>query len=242
MKVGANPTCDAYAVSQKDRVPADRQAVKETQFGNILMKLLRLSVFKACDEGKKGYLSREDLKVAVVMMFGYKPSKVINSALYLVECALLLVFLPLTRTPIVLVDDEEAGITLRSGVPAPQLGFHMRDTDVFLACVIPALLRSSMRERTENLEVDTMVPGLSRTGEVTPDEFVKLMTLKGSVQPSFGDQRQIFSVFDSNCRGFLNLDDFKRAFKRVAPHLPEQTIIEAFSLSSCLPSLSSPEN
>ncbi|XP_077123825.1 EF-hand calcium-binding domain-containing protein 11 isoform X1 [Ranitomeya variabilis] len=112
-----------------------------------------LQVFKACDEGKKGYLSREDLKVAVVMMFGYKPSK---------------------------------------------------------------------------LEVDTMVPGQSRTGEVTPDEFVKLMTLKGSVQPSFGDQRQIFSVFDSHCRGFLNLDDFRRAFKRVAPHLPEQTIIEAF--------------
>ncbi|CAJ0919617.1 unnamed protein product [Ranitomeya imitator] len=27
----------------------------------------------------------------------------------------------------------------RSGVPAPELGFHMRDTDVFLACVIPAL-------------------------------------------------------------------------------------------------------
>ncbi|XP_073434305.1 EF-hand calcium-binding domain-containing protein 11 isoform X2 [Dendrobates tinctorius] len=112
-----------------------------------------LQVFKACDDGKKGYLSREDLKVAVVMMFGYKPSK---------------------------------------------------------------------------LEVDTMVPGLSRTGEVTPDEFVKLMTLKGSVQPNIGDQRQIFSVFDSHCRGFLNLDDFKRAFKRVAPNLPEQTVIEAF--------------
>ncbi|XP_073494315.1 EF-hand calcium-binding domain-containing protein 11 [Phyllobates terribilis] len=112
-----------------------------------------LQVFKACDEDKKGYLSREDLKVAVVMMFGYKPSK---------------------------------------------------------------------------LEVDTMVPGLSRTGDLTPDEFVKLMTLKSSAQPSFSDHRQIFSVFDVHCRGFLNLDDFKRAFKRAAPRLPEQTIIEAF--------------
>ncbi|XP_067412428.1 EF-hand calcium-binding domain-containing protein 11 isoform X1 [Emydura macquarii macquarii] len=33
-------------------------------------------VFEACDEDKKGYLSREDFKVAVVMLFGYKPSKV----------------------------------------------------------------------------------------------------------------------------------------------------------------------
>lgn len=32
-------------------------------------------VFQDCDEDKKGYLSREDVKVAVVMLFGYKPSK-----------------------------------------------------------------------------------------------------------------------------------------------------------------------
>ncbi|KAF1661399.1 EF-hand calcium-binding domain-containing protein 11, partial [Aptenodytes patagonicus] len=32
-------------------------------------------VFEACDEDNKGYLSREEFKVAVVM-FGYKPSKV----------------------------------------------------------------------------------------------------------------------------------------------------------------------
>ncbi|MEE6523418.1 hypothetical protein FKM82_022330 [Ascaphus truei] len=35
-----------------------------------------LEVFESCDEGSKGYLSREDMKVAVVMLFGYKPSKV----------------------------------------------------------------------------------------------------------------------------------------------------------------------
>ncbi|XP_044127496.1 EF-hand calcium-binding domain-containing protein 11 [Bufo gargarizans] len=112
-----------------------------------------LQVFEACDEGKKGCLSREDLKVAVVMLFGYKPSKI---------------------------------------------------------------------------EVDTMVSGLLKAGGVRPDEFVKLMALKRSAQRSFGDQRQIFSVFDTHCRGFLNLDDFKCAFKRVAPHLSEQTIIETF--------------
>ncbi|XP_057199945.1 EF-hand calcium-binding domain-containing protein 11 isoform X4 [Triplophysa rosa] len=33
-------------------------------------------VFHQSDVGRKGYLSREDLKIAVVMLFGYKPSKV----------------------------------------------------------------------------------------------------------------------------------------------------------------------
>ncbi|XP_030070343.1 EF-hand calcium-binding domain-containing protein 11 [Microcaecilia unicolor] len=32
-------------------------------------------VFKKCDENDKGYLNTEDLKVAVMMLFGYKPSK-----------------------------------------------------------------------------------------------------------------------------------------------------------------------
>ncbi|XP_009883911.1 PREDICTED: EF-hand calcium-binding domain-containing protein 11 [Charadrius vociferus] len=36
----------------------------------------RSRVFEACDEDSKGYLSREGLKVAVVMLFGYKSSKV----------------------------------------------------------------------------------------------------------------------------------------------------------------------
>ncbi|KFV12952.1 EF-hand calcium-binding domain-containing protein 11, partial [Pterocles gutturalis] len=31
--------------------------------------------FEVCDEDK-GYLSREDFKVALVMLFGYKPSKI----------------------------------------------------------------------------------------------------------------------------------------------------------------------
>lgn len=34
-----------------------------------------LTVFDLCDEDKDGLLSREDLKVAVLMLFGYKPSK-----------------------------------------------------------------------------------------------------------------------------------------------------------------------
>ncbi|XP_072284005.1 EF-hand calcium-binding domain-containing protein 11 isoform X2 [Pyxicephalus adspersus] len=111
------------------------------------------SVFAACDEGQKGYLSREDLKVAVVMLFGYKPSK---------------------------------------------------------------------------LEVDSMLSSKSGAPGIQADEFVKLMSIKKSAKLNFGEQRQIFSVFDTHCRGFLNVDDFKRAFKRVAPNIPEHIVLEAF--------------
>ncbi|XP_040189413.1 EF-hand calcium-binding domain-containing protein 11 [Rana temporaria] len=109
------------------------------------------SVFAACDEGQKGYLSREDFKVAVVMLFGYKPYK---------------------------------------------------------------------------LEVDSILS--SKSVGIRADEFVKLMSVKRSAQLNFGEQRQIFSVFDTHCRGFLNVDDFKRAFIRVAPNIPEHTVLEAF--------------
>ncbi|ROJ78721.1 EF-hand calcium-binding domain-containing protein 11 [Anabarilius grahami] len=34
-------------------------------------------------------------------------------------------------------------------------------------------------------------------------------------------------------RGFLKLDDFKSAFKRVAPRLPERTVLEAFRPHGC---------
>ncbi|XP_010078984.1 PREDICTED: EF-hand calcium-binding domain-containing protein 11, partial [Pterocles gutturalis] len=37
--------------------------------------------FEVCDEDK-GYLSREDFKVALVMLFGYKPSKIRNGLLF----------------------------------------------------------------------------------------------------------------------------------------------------------------
>nr|XP_055028112.1 EF-hand calcium-binding domain-containing protein 11-like isoform X8 [Misgurnus anguillicaudatus] len=81
------------------------------------------TVFHQSDLGRKGYLSREDLKVAVVMLFGYKPSK------------------------------SETDMLMESG-----------------------------------------------------------------------------SYKDWPGRGFLKLEDFKSAFKRVAPHLPERTVLEAFRL------------
>ncbi|XP_044869905.1 EF-hand calcium-binding domain-containing protein 11 isoform X2 [Mauremys mutica] len=112
-------------------------------------------VFEACDEDKKGYLSREDFKVAVVMLFGYKPSKV---------------------------------------------------------------------------EVDSVMASVQQKNSgVLLEEFLKLMSTKKAAQLHHSEIRQIFTAFDMQYRGFLTLEDFKRAFNSIAPKLPERIIVEAFS-------------
>ncbi|XP_072349924.1 EF-hand calcium-binding domain-containing protein 11 [Scyliorhinus torazame] len=120
-----------------------------------------VTVFHECDLGQKGYLSREDLKVAVVAIFGYKPSKM--------------------------------------------------ETDVVMAAA-----------------QENDLPGLSL------EQFTVLMSRKMAAQDRYDEIRHIFSAFDARCRfyhpvvGFLTLEDFKRAFADVTPHLPEQTMLEAF--------------
>ncbi|XP_028677810.2 EF-hand calcium-binding domain-containing protein 11 [Erpetoichthys calabaricus] len=112
-------------------------------------------VFEQCDEDKNGYLNREDLKVAVVMLFGYKPSKA--------------------------------------------------ETNAMMASSIQAGL-----------------PGLPL------ERFLNLMTSKLIAQDEYEKTRQVFTAFDVSCRGFLTLEDFKRAFACVASHLPGQTVQETF--------------
>ncbi|XP_048341305.1 EF-hand calcium-binding domain-containing protein 11 [Sphaerodactylus townsendi] len=113
-----------------------------------------VKAFEACDEGNKGYLSREDYKVAVVMLFGYKPSKM------------------------------EADSVMAS-VQQNQLG-------------------------------------------VSLDAFLSLMRTKKTSQLYHSEARHLFTAFDMQCKGFLSLDDFKKAFRIVAPKLPERTIVETF--------------
>ncbi|KAM9466534.1 EF-hand calcium-binding domain-containing protein 11 isoform 2-T2 [Clarias gariepinus] len=121
-----------------------------------------VSVFDQCDVEKKGYLSREDLKVAVVMLFGYKPSK------------------------------SETSMMMGAGA-------------------VPTC------------------PG------VPLEQFVSLMGRKSSAGDPYEKTRQIFSAFDLHCRGFLKLGDFRSVFARIAPHLPERTVLEAFRLQLCTP-------
>ncbi|KAM9433962.1 EF-hand calcium-binding domain-containing protein 11 isoform 5-T6 [Salvelinus alpinus] len=61
--------------------------------------------------------------------------------------------------------------------------------------------------------------------------FACLMGRKLSSDDHYQKTRQIFNTFDVNCRGFLKLEDFRAAFSRVAPRLPERTVLEAFRLA-----------
>ncbi|XP_058605561.1 EF-hand calcium-binding domain-containing protein 11 isoform X2 [Onychostoma macrolepis] len=128
----------------------------EREINNAERKKMEL-VFLQCDVDKKGYLSREDLKIAVVMLFGYKPSK------------------------------SETNILMENGTDCPG---------------------------------------------VPLEQFVSLMGRKMSAEDPYEKTRQIFSAFDVHCRGFLKLDDFKSVFNRVAPRLPERTVLEAFRSSA----------
>ncbi|XP_076979421.1 EF-hand calcium-binding domain-containing protein 11 isoform X3 [Tamandua tetradactyla] len=113
-----------------------------------------VEVFKACDEDKKGYLSREDFKVAIVMLFGYKPSKI---------------------------------------------------------------------------EVDSVMSSINQnTSGIFLEEFLNVVRKKKEAQLCWSEIKHIFTAFDMHYRGFLTLEDFQKAFKQVAPKLPERIIIEVF--------------
>ncbi|KAF6351169.1 EF-hand calcium binding domain 11 [Rhinolophus ferrumequinum] len=111
-------------------------------------------VFRACDEDNKGYLSREDFKVAVVMLFGYKPSKI--------------------------------------------------EADSVMSSVNP------------------------NTSGILLEEFLNVIRKKREAQLYRNETRHIFTAFDRHYRGYLTLEDFQKAFKQVAPKLPERIILEVF--------------
>ncbi|XP_055394850.1 EF-hand calcium-binding domain-containing protein 11 isoform X2 [Bubalus kerabau] len=117
-----------------------------------------VEVFKACDEDNKGYLSREDFKVAVVMLFGYKPSKI--------------------------------------------------EADSVMSSVDP------------------------NTSGILLKEFLDIVRKKKEAQVYRNEVRHIFTAFDRHYRGYLTLEDFKKAFKQVAPKLSERIILEVFSVIS----------
>ncbi|XP_070325879.1 EF-hand calcium-binding domain-containing protein 11 isoform X2 [Odocoileus virginianus] len=119
-----------------------------------------VEVFKACDEDNKGYLSREDFKVAVVMLFGYKPSKI--------------------------------------------------EADSVMSSVDP------------------------NTSGIQLKEFLDIVRKKKEAQLYCSEVRHIFTAFDRHYRGYLTLEDFKKAFKQVAPKLSERIILEVFSCSVML--------
>ena len=61
-------------------------------------------------------------------------------------------------------------------------------------------------------------------------DFIELMLNKGSKNNfALNDVRQIFYAFDTSCKGFLTLDDFKQVFDTVAPNLPKSSVISCFT-------------
>ncbi|KAM6201460.1 EF-hand calcium-binding domain-containing protein 11 [Rhynchocyon petersi] len=113
-----------------------------------------VEVFKACDEDNKGYLSREDFKVAVVMLFGYKPSKI---------------------------------------------------------------------------EADSVMSSINEhTSGVSLGDFLNVVRRKKETQLYWSEIRHVFTAFDRHYRGYLTLEDFKKAFKQVAPKLSERIVLEVF--------------
>ncbi|XP_048217893.1 EF-hand calcium-binding domain-containing protein 11 isoform X2 [Perognathus longimembris pacificus] len=133
---------------------SDAGARPRTRETNPAERKKWVEVFKACDEDDKGYLSREDFKVAVVMLFGYKPSKI--------------------------------------------------EVDAVMSPINPS------------------------TSGLSLEEFVNIVRKKKEAQLYRNEIRHIFTAFDVHYRGFLTLEDFKKAFRQVAPKLPERTVIEVF--------------
>ncbi|CAN0314899.1 unnamed protein product [Lampetra planeri] len=134
---------------------APRDGARSTaQRGGAGAERLRRT-FIECDLDGDGYLSREDFKVAVLSLCGYKPSKT--------------------------------------------------ETDHLMASV-----------KEKNL------PGMPF------DEFRRAVSTRLASVDFDDETRRIFTAFDTCCRGFLTVEDFRKAFSLVAPHLSGQTIHETF--------------
>ncbi|XP_038968671.1 EF-hand calcium-binding domain-containing protein 11 isoform X2 [Rattus norvegicus] len=66
------------------------------------------------------------------------------------------------------------------------------------------------------------------TSGVSLEGFLNVVQRKKEAQLYRNEIRHIFTAFDVHYRGFLTLEDFKRAFSQVAPKLPSRTVLEVF--------------
>uniref|UniRef100_A0A3B1IVP7 EF-hand calcium binding domain 11 n=1 Tax=Astyanax mexicanus TaxID=7994 RepID=A0A3B1IVP7_ASTMX len=81
----------------------------------------------------------------------------------------------------------------------------------------PVSKASLSKQPTQNHSLKPWVP---------LERFVSLMGRKLSAEDPYEKTRHVFSAFDVHCRGFLKLEDFKSVFARVAPRLPDRTVLE----------------
>ncbi|XP_073923444.1 EF-hand calcium-binding domain-containing protein 11 isoform X1 [Castor canadensis] len=185
-----------------------------------------VEVFKTCDDGNKGYLSREDFKVAVVMLFGYKPSKIeADSVMSSIN--------PNTSAiPLLVIYPKDCDTGYSRGTCTP----------IFIAALftIAKLWKQPRCPTTDewikkmwNLYTMEFYAAMKKNemlsfAGILLEEFLNIVRKKKEAQVYRNEIRHIFTAFDVHYRGFLTLEDFKKAFKRVAPKLPERTVLEAF--------------
>ncbi|XP_073923448.1 EF-hand calcium-binding domain-containing protein 11 isoform X6 [Castor canadensis] len=87
----------------------------------------------------------------------------------------------------------------------------------------------SENKKWVEIEADSVMSSINpNTSGILLEEFLNIVRKKKEAQVYRNEIRHIFTAFDVHYRGFLTLEDFKKAFKRVAPKLPERTVLEAF--------------
>ncbi|OBS79124.1 hypothetical protein A6R68_18489, partial [Neotoma lepida] len=79
------------------------------------------------------------------------------------------------------------------------------------------------------IEADSVMSAVNpSTSGISLEGFLDVVKRKKEAQLFRNEIRHIFTAFDVHYRGFLTLEDFKRAFSRAAPKLPARTVLEVF--------------
>ncbi|XP_059953935.1 EF-hand calcium-binding domain-containing protein 11 isoform X6 [Mesoplodon densirostris] len=83
--------------------------------------------------------------------------------------------------------------------------------------------------KPSKIEADSVMSSADpNTSGILLKEFLDIVRKKKEVQLYRNEIRHIFTAFDRHYRGYLTLEDFKKAFKQVAPKLSERTVLEVF--------------
>ncbi|CAO2587116.1 EF-hand calcium-binding domain-containing protein 11 [Lemmus lemmus] len=83
--------------------------------------------------------------------------------------------------------------------------------------------------KPSKIEADSLMSSVnSNTSGISLEGFLHVVKRKKEAQLYRNEIRHIFRAFDVHYRGFLTLEDFQRAFSRVAARLPARTVLEVF--------------
>ncbi|XP_045361666.1 EF-hand calcium-binding domain-containing protein 11 isoform X5 [Camelus bactrianus] len=87
----------------------------------------------------------------------------------------------------------------------------------------------SEHKKWVEIEADSVMSSVDpNTSGILLEGFLNIVRQKKEVQLYWNEIRHIFTAFDRHYRGYLTLEDFTKAFRQVAPKLPERIILEVF--------------